>query len=248
MENAILIIIVVIILFIVIKNSTPEAKGRRGEKIVSFMISSLPEDEYKVLNDIMLKSSHGTTQIDHIVVSLYGIFIIETKNYKGFITGNEFSDEWTKNMYGKKYNFRNPLKQNYAHLKSLEEFLNLQSDKFIPIVVFSDNTDINVNTNKTVIYMSQLKSTILNYKDVKLNKNELEVIINKITSGNIISKQIRYEHEYDIRYKIKENKTKIENQICPHCGGNLINRKGKYGYFLGCSNYPKCKFILKAKE
>ena len=63
-------------------------------------------------------------------------FVIETKNYKGWITGSEYSDQWIKNMYGKKYPFRNPLKQNYAHVKALEEKLGVSEDKFIPIVAF----------------------------------------------------------------------------------------------------------------
>ena len=32
---------------------------------------------------------------------------------------------------------------------------------------------------------------------------------------------------------------------CPKCGGQLIHRNGKYGIFIGCSNYPKCKYIRK---
>ena len=53
-----------------------------------------------------------------MVLSEYGIFVIETKNYSGWILGGEYSEEWTKNVYGKKYKFRNPLKQNYTHVNS----------------------------------------------------------------------------------------------------------------------------------
>ena len=44
--------------------------------------------------------------------------------------------------------------------------------------------------------------------------------------------------------KIKINETKEKNMICPRCGGDLVERKGKYGKFIGCTNYPKCKFAL----
>lgn len=90
-------------------------KGFIGEKIVAAILSGLPKQQYRVVNNVMLGTEYGTTQIDHVVVSVYGIFVIETKNYKGWITGSEFGDYWTKNMYGKKYKFQNPLKQNYAY-------------------------------------------------------------------------------------------------------------------------------------
>ncbi len=64
----------------------PKIKGFLGEASVATMLSTLPKEEYRVLNNIMLKTERGTTQIDHIVLSLYGVFVIETKNYKGWIT------------------------------------------------------------------------------------------------------------------------------------------------------------------
>lgn len=52
-----------------------------------------------------------------------------------------------------------------------------------------------------------------------------------------------------IRYIKMTKKDKEEPkdrvQICPRCGGNLIDRNGKFGSFYGCSNYPKCKYTLK---
>lgn len=100
---------VFILIAILIKFNEPKIKGHIGEKAVVNRLSSLPENKYTVINNVMLRTDYGTTQIDHIVVSVYGIFVIETKNYSGWITGGEFSEEWTKNMYGKKYTFRNPL-------------------------------------------------------------------------------------------------------------------------------------------
>ncbi len=238
-------IILLIIFGIVIRLLTPVVKGWFGEKIVASILSGLPNNEYIVLNNIMLRNNYGTTQIDHIVVSIYGIFVIETKNYKGWITGSEFSDQWTKNMYGKKYNFRNPLKQNYAHVKALEGLLNLSDDMFIPIVAFSWNTDIKVKTSKPVVYISQLKRIILSYQQVKFQINELQGIVSIIVGSNIDSKENRKEHISNIRYKVRENDTKISNNICPRCGGTLVKRNGRYGSFTGCSNYPKCRYTLK---
>lgn len=219
-----------------------DIKGFMGEKIVATILSGLPEQYYKIINDVTLPTSYGTTQIDHVIVSVYGIFVIETKNYKGWITGSEYGEQWTKNMYGKKYTFRNPLKQNYAHVKALEEKLTLTEDKFIPIVVFSMNSDIKVKTSKPVIYTTQLKWVIESYRDVKFREDELYMLVNRIRAVEINDKEAKKRHVEQVRTQVNNNQRKIMNGICPKCGGNLVKRKGKYGYFEGCSNYPKCRF------
>ncbi|MDN5364321.1 MAG: hypothetical protein PWQ91_1383 [Eubacteriales bacterium] len=64
----------------------PKIRGFFGEKSVAFFLSRLDPAKYKVLHNVMLPAGSKTTQIDHIVVSNYGIFVIETKNYGGWIT------------------------------------------------------------------------------------------------------------------------------------------------------------------
>lgn len=90
----------------------PKIKGYFGEKSVAFFLSKLDDTKYKVINNIMLQVGNKTTQIDHVVVSNYGIFVIETKNYKGWITGNEFDEYWKQTIYKRKEKLHNPIKQN----------------------------------------------------------------------------------------------------------------------------------------
>lgn len=68
----------------------PKIVGKAGEFWRKKELEQLPKDKYIVLNDIMLKDAEGTHQIDHVVLSKYGIFIIEVKNYGGLIRGNEY--------------------------------------------------------------------------------------------------------------------------------------------------------------
>ena len=78
-------------------------------------------DEYLVINDIMIKTKDGSThQIDHVVISKYGIFVIETKQYNGYIKGNDYAKRWLIKNGKKKIYVNNPLHQNYGHIKSLE--------------------------------------------------------------------------------------------------------------------------------
>ena len=217
-------------------------KGIIGEKIVAMMLSGLPDKQYKVLNDIMLETEQGTTQIDHIVISVYGIFVIETKNYKGWITGSEYGDYWTKNMYGKKYKFRNPLKQNYAHVKALEEKLGLKEEKFIPIVAFSGNSNIKVKSKAKVVYIGQLKRVIKSYGEILFTESDLDRMVEKILICNITDKEIRRRHVEQIKAKVAGISDKKELGVCPNCGGKLTEVKISRGQFLRCSNFPNCNY------
>lgn len=236
------LIIIILALSFVFAIFQEKIKGILGEKAVARNLSGLPANQYKLLNDIMLKTEYGTTQIDHIVVSIYGIFVIETKNYKGWITGSEYGEQWTKNMYGKKYSFRNPIKQNYAHVKAMEKKTGLAESDFIPIVAFSRNSEIKVKTSKPVVYIGQVKRVIQSYHEMKFSEGKIEEIANNILSANITSKDAKKQHVKQIKTEVNNQKNMISNNICPKCGGTLIKRKGKYGTFIGCSNYPKCRY------
>lgn len=146
-----------------------KVKGFLGESKVSLILASLPQKEYRVLNNVMLPTEKGTTQIDHIVVSIYGIFVIETKNYKGWISGSEYSEQWTENFYGKKFKFFNPERQNYGHIKTLQNMLNLTEDAYISIIAISPKATLKVKTKGNVVYFSKLKKLFGNIEYLLLS-------------------------------------------------------------------------------
>lgn len=82
-----IVLIIALSIYLAWYNSAKQ-KGMRGEMRVSAILTQLPND-YTVLNDQVFRTEKGTTQIDHVVVSKYGIFAIETKNYRGEIYGND---------------------------------------------------------------------------------------------------------------------------------------------------------------
>ena len=131
-----------------------------GEFWVKFELKKLPNKEYYVLNDIMIEDEQGTHQIDHLIVSKYGIFVIEMKNYYGLITGDEYKDKWTQYLGRNKYYFKNPIHQNYGHVKCLEEVLKLENMFFIPIVCFSNSARLKIKTNSIVTQLDYLTDTI----------------------------------------------------------------------------------------
>ena len=99
-----IVILVLISILILIKSYESKVKGYVGEKLVAKKLSKLNKRKYKIINNLLLKTSKGTAQIDHIVISQYGVFVIETKNYKGIITGNEYDDNWNQILFNNKSN------------------------------------------------------------------------------------------------------------------------------------------------
>ncbi len=142
----------------------PYLKGKFGELAVSAHVKLYLKDDYILLNDCTLPDERaGTTQIDHILISPYGIFVIETKNYKGWIFGGERQKSWTQQLYKKRYKFQNPLHQNYKHEKVLRTVLeDLVDIKYIhSVIVFMPDcefkTEMPANVFKGVSWVDYVK-------------------------------------------------------------------------------------------
>ena len=99
----IILFILFVVASVVFRILQPRIKGYLGEKSVATILSLLPSDKYKIINDLLIEVDGRTIQIDHLVVSIYGIFVIETKNYKGRITGSDikFSETDIQKLYDK---------------------------------------------------------------------------------------------------------------------------------------------------
>lgn len=243
--ETVLIGIVIAALYIILRKLLP-SKGAIGEKRVAWILKKLPEERYKVINNLLIQNNGTTTQIDHIVVSVYGIFVIETKTYQGWIYGGENSDYWTQNIYGNKYQLRNPIHQNYGHIKALENILNEFNElPYISIVTFPRKARIKVHSSTPVIYRDHLLSTIYNFDRRVITERQVGVIFNILNAYNIDSKENRKKHIQSVTANIQKRKEVIEAGKCPRCGGELVQRHGRYGTFYGCSNYPKCRYTLK---
>lgn len=234
---------IVIILVAIYRLFKPTIKGWFGEKVISLYLSKLPKNEYKLINDVTLRTDNGTTQIDHIVVSPYGVFIIETKNYKGWITGGEKSSQWTQNIYGKKKSFLNPILQNFGHVKAVKALLRQYPDiTIIPIVAFSPECELKVKTTSHVVYYNRVCEVIFKYKKKVLRGKDIASIVSILSNKNMTSTDVKKEHVRSVRNKKANFDKVVSSGKCPRCNGNLIKRNGKNGPFLGCSNFPKCRF------
>jgi hypothetical protein len=252
MDYALIIYIISFIclsgLTVFLRINAAKIKGWFGEKNIVNRLKQLDKDKYETLNDIFLESENGnTSQIDHLVISVYGIFVIETKNYKGWIFGNEKSDKWTQVIYNQRNYFRNPIKQNWSHIYMLKSLLREYRDlPYFPVVVFAGSAILKEIVSKVpVIYDSELIDFIENYSDkICMSIENVHKICSFIQNASIDDKKKRKEHIENIHSTIVERQIKIQNLICPRCNGKLKLREGRTGKFYGCSNYPKCRFTM----
>lgn len=257
-----LIILLIVVLFVYLAwYNSAKQKGKRGEMRVSAILSQL-SDEYTILNDLVFRTEKGTTQIDHLVVSKYGIFTIETKNYRGEIYGDDNRKEWTQLIvtevtYAKKWwktytyvtknRFYNPVKQSVGHAFRIKELLSVFPHvKIVPIVVFTGDAILSyVESKNHVVYEENLLDVIDGYKTTYLTDNDVQAVLAILTGNNIRETVSDRQHVKNLRTAAREVNATINSGICPKCGGHLIGRNGKYGTFYGCSNYPKCRFTTQ---
>ena len=232
------------------KRTYARRRGDWTESKVAKQLAKLPKDEYIVLNDLMLPTSYGTTQLDHVVLSLYGVYVIETKNYTGTLIGNEKSEQWEQNINGFMYKTANALRQNKAHISTVRSHASVQANVPIHnIVVFANATKFDIfHEEGEVIYINELIPTIMRLRSVEpfYTQEQVQIKANLLLEKNITDPELRKQHNQAANAAKYERRAKIESGICPRCGGQLVIREGKYGQFYGCSNYPKCDFNVKS--
>ena len=248
---------------------SPAVKGRKGEQDIVFLldINSLSMRGSKTLTNVYLpKESGDTTEIDVLYITRKGLFVIESKNYAGYIFGNEANKSWTVTLYAgkswsggkkvEKHQFYNPIRQNRTHIKYLKSYLGSDwgSDiKTFSLVTFSDRgslKNVSVNTDAKDVYVcnhADLRRILRKISDENpdvLDDAQIEEIYNKLLPLTKVDKTAKKEHIEKINDRFGST------DVCPVCGGKLVLRTAKKGpnagnQFYGCSNYPKCKYTKK---
>nr|WP_265414158.1 NERD domain-containing protein [Photobacterium damselae] len=221
-------------------------KGIFGEFLVNRLLSKLPESDYTLIKDVTLPTSDGTTQVDHIVVSKYGIFVVETKNMKGWIFGSARQKLWTQKIYRHSSKFQNPLHQNYKHIKALETLLGCSADYLHSVIVFIGDSTFKTEMPPNVTYargsiryIQQFNKVVFSDKDYARLTDSINQI--KLKRGVITDLKHRNHVKEIVASKVSSNQ-------CPRCGSEMVLRETKRGenigkQFWGCSTFPKCRAV-----
>lgn len=186
----------------------PKWKGAFGERIVKKILSTLGPD-YRVYHNLYIPNEdYGMTQLDHVVVSRYGLHVVETKNYSGWIFGNDYQKYWTQVIYKKKQRIYNPIRQNYGHIQSIKSYLQDEELAMYSIIAFSSNAKFKFKepcATAKVIHYNELCSTIKEQQELLLSTDYVEQI--KEALGQLIItdkkelKRVRKEHIKRVKSK-----------------------------------------------
>ncbi len=181
-------------------------KGVLGEFIVNVALSlQLDKKKYQLLKNVMLPTEDGSTQIDHIIISRHGIFVVETKNMKGWIFGSARQKQWTQKIFKHTYTFQNPLHQNYKHIKVLSSCLNMHESKLFSVVVFVGDSTFKTNMPSNVTHAGGLIRFIKSQTESILSNTEIRKTIAKISKvrlrANIKNNRAHVQHVKAIKNK-----------------------------------------------
>lgn len=162
-----------------------EGLNEGEQKIAHMLAENLNYKDYFIFNNLIIPSDHtGSSQIDHLVVSKFGIFVIETKDYDGWIFGNKDQDNWTLSLPGgiNKFQFQNPLRQNFSHIMSLRLlFPTIPEDSFRSIVVFTNKGEFKTERIDNVLSEREVVDCIQKYTETKLSEESILLIIGKLS-------------------------------------------------------------------
>ena len=163
--------------------NSPTIKGKMGESAVrSRLGKDLDQKIYIPFHDLIIPAGSGTTQIDHIYVSVFGRFVVETKNYTGWIFGSEKQARWTQVVYKEKHYFQNPLRQNYAHIKALAALLNLPDSKFHSLAVFLGDCEFKTEMPPNVCRLQSAAEYIESFQTALLDKGQIQAAVAVLSS------------------------------------------------------------------
>ena len=173
------------------------AYQNHGEAQLSREIQTnfVPPD-FHLLNHITLKINDRTTQIDHILVSRFGIFVIETKNYSGWIFADAKQNQWTQVLFGRKFKFQNPIFQNMLHKQAVENLLDfLPSGAIQSVVVFVGNAEFKTNKPPGVFTVNELIDHLRNQTKEIMSINRLHFCVGRLEATRLaITSQTDLEH------------------------------------------------------
>ena len=223
-----------------------EGEGEWGEKCVSKLLKRRVK-EGKQYRNVYVPYGARTAELDLVLVLRDRLWVIESKAYGGRIMGSAEDLNWTQELGRVQSAFYNPVKQNGNHIRRLSEALKIPESRLYSAIVFENRADLKGVKGKTG----------RNY--IECSRRDLSAALGKALAKE--RKPFTKEERAGIEAKLKawqdgSQRAKHIQQVrellncgqCPECGRKLIVRAGRYGEFIGCTGYPKCRYTRKAEQ
>jgi hypothetical protein len=158
-----------------------------GEGLVSrLLLEHFPPPDFHLLNHITLKDKDGTTQIDHILVSRFGVFVIETKDYKGWIFANPKQATWTQVLFHRKFKFQNPIFQNFRHVRAVEDLLDFLPPGCVKsVVVFTGEAEFKTDMPSGVFGVPELIEHLRSSTEEVMSLNRVQFCVGRLETARL---------------------------------------------------------------
>lgn len=188
-------------------------KGAYGEFLTDYMFNSYRfKGYYKTLKNIYIPYKSNTSEIDILLIHEKGLFVIESKNYSGWIFGSENQYQWTQAINkNNKNKFYNPIKQNKTHIKALSEFLNIEEKTIKSFIVFSERCKLKKVPEDTEYYTILKRNNLIDVMKKQMEKigivythQQIDDIETKLKGLTNVSKEIKDKHVDSINEKYKK--------------------------------------------
>lgn len=224
---------------------TSSFKGKVGELGVRHLsLSGLESQTYHKFHNILLATPDGTTQIDHLLISRFGIFVIETKNWRGWIFGKETDAHWTQMIGEKKFRHVNPMRQNFKHVSAVSATLEISKDRINPVIALVGDSSFKTATPPGVVSGGGLAQYIRSFKNPVFSEPEVLRLVARMQARRLpVTRDSNREHINNL----KKRSDPEAHWSCPRCGKSMALRRVRNGpqagqQFWGCSGYPECRY------
>lgn len=186
----------------------PNRIGKRGEKLIkNILIDNGLGSEERILNNIYIPYKDKTSEVDVLLLHETGIYVFESKNYSGWIFGDEDQYKWTQ-MINKntKKKFYNPIKQNITHINALSKFLGIDRTKMKSYIVFSERCELKKVPENNEQYKVLKRNRLSEFIKVDIEKSEdiftdeeIRNIFEKLKPLTNASEEVKKKHIENIK-------------------------------------------------
>lgn len=163
--------------------------------------SNFPAPDYHLLNNVTLRLEDGTTQIDHVLVSRFGVFVIETKDYKGWIFANPRHANWTQVIFRQKFQFQNPIFQNLRHVRAVQASLDFLPPRAIrSAVVFTGDAEFKTSIPDGVFVLHRFVDYLRSHTEELLSENRVHFCVGRLEATRLaLTRKTDIEHVQDLQ-------------------------------------------------